>query len=268
MTKPRYNADGLEERLTDLGRAISYPAAPHLASQVADRLAATAARPGRPAGWPLRASALRRAALAAVALLLVLATVVAAAVWLVPGIRLVLLPGGATLPAATSTADMPIEAGLGDPVALAAAAERAGFEPLDVDVTEYGPPDRAFVRDAVVTYVWASDATLPATRAPGVGLLVTQLEGRVEDAWYEKQIVDGTATVEPVQVGTSPARWVSGQPHSLVYIDVDGEAVEETRRVVGDVLIWRSDYGITVRIESTLGRDATVRLAEAIQAAN
>ena len=268
MTEPVYDAEGLEERLTHLGRAISYPTAPQLASRVAEQLAGTAARPGRLAGWPLRASALRRAALAAVALLLLLATVVAAAVWLVPGIRLVVLPGGATLPAATPTADVPIEAGLGDPVALAAVPERAGFEPLDVDATEYGPPDRAFVLDAVVTYVWATDATLPATRAPGVGLLVTQLEGRIEDAWYEKQIVDGTATVEPVQVATSPARWVSGQPHSLVYVDANGKAVEETRRVVGDVLIWRTDDGITVRIESALGRDATLRLAEAVEAAN
>ena len=44
----------------------------------------------------------------------------------------------------------------------------------------------------------------------------------------------------------------------------DGEHVDEDRRWVGDALIWqRGDK--TYRIETSLGRDAAIRIAESLQ---
>jgi hypothetical protein len=94
---------------------------------------------------------------------------------------------------------------------------------------------------------------------------VTQFRGLVDEGWYEKILIAGETTVERVTVAGGQGWWLSGEPHQLVYRDEAGRAIEESRRVVGDVLIWRRD-GITFRIESALGMAETIRLAETFAA--
>ncbi len=275
--------DELEERLALLGQAIEWPAAPELAARVSARLAGAPAPIARRTGWSAwfgGGRPVRRAMLAAIALVLALAAAAAAVGLILPGLRIVFLPPGSSLPPvapASGAASGPASAlvssppalpgeglGLGAAVDANEAAELAGLEPLVLDRAELGPPDATYVTAGRVTQVWASGAELPATQVPDVGLLVTQLRGRVGEGWFEKQLVGGAARVEETRVAGSRGWWVTGRPHSLVYIDERGEAVEETRRVVGDVLIWQRGE-ITLRIESALGRDATIELAEAMQ---
>ena len=88
-------------------------------------------------------------------------------------------------------------------------------------------------------------------------------DGRVEETFLTKVIGPGTS-LERVRVGSHPAFWIEGDPHAFFYRnDRDGILVDE-RRWVGDALIW-SDGTITYRIESALGRDASIALAESLE---
>jgi hypothetical protein len=57
--------------------------------------------------------------------------------------------------------------------------------------------------------------------------------------------------------------WISGRPHELVFVNPSGEPVFDSRRIVGDTLIWARD-GITYRLESGLGRDGAIQLADSL----
>jgi hypothetical protein len=89
-----------------------------------------------------------------------------------------------------------------------------------------------------------------------------QFLGEVDDGYLEKLIDTGTR-VEPVTVAGSRGYWISEEPHYLFYVDDRGVNREELRRLVGDVLIW-SDGPLTYRLETSLGRDAALRLAESL----
>ena len=111
--------------------------------------------------------------------------------------------------------------------------------------------------------VWAARVDLPETEAPGIGLLLTEFRGTVDTGFFEKLVHGGQATVEEVRVNGRLAYWLSGDPHLLVYRLPGGGFVEDTRRMVGDVLIWRDDE-LTYRLETSLGRDEAIRIAESI----
>jgi hypothetical protein len=154
--------------------------------------------------------------------------------------------------------------GLGTKVALADIDPLAGFEvhwPSDPPI---GPPDAAWLDPALndqVALVWAASNRLPATTEPGVGLILTQFRGTVGDGWFTKVLGPDT-TVELVRVGDLRGYWISGQPHQFFYEGPNG-FVDETRRLVGDVLVW-ADGPITYRLETSLGRDASIAIAESM----
>ena len=106
-------------------------------------------------------------------------------------------------------------------------------------IPSVGPPDAAYIDDAKggqVTLVWAARPELPATLEPGVGLLLSQFRGTVDDGFFNKAI-DGGTTVEPVPVGGRAGYWLSGDPHVFFWEGPDG-FVDDTRRWVGDTLLW------------------------------
>jgi hypothetical protein len=70
--------------------------------------------------------------------------------------------------------------------------------------------------------------------------------------------------VERLTVNGVPGYWIAGDPHFSFYETPEGEFVEETRRWVGDALIW-ADGDVTYRLETSLGRDAAVRIASSIE---
>lgn len=288
----RTDAD-LEAALRDLGAGMAWPSAapaadaPDLAAIVRSRIqAAGAMPPAAPRRWTWRPA--RRALVLALLAVLAVAAVASAIGFGLPGLRLIfggpslsppptLAPAtprasasavsGSAPPSATVPAGPPgVAMHLGTPVALADLDAAAGYHvgwPQDPAI---GPPDAAYVdaaKGGQVSLVWADGPGLPATLEPGVGLVLTVFDGAVEDGFFTK-IIGPDTTVELVNVNDGRGYWVSGQPHMFFYQRRDGTFTDEHRRWVGDGLLW-NEGDLTYRLESPLGKAASIRLAESMR---
>jgi hypothetical protein len=245
------------------------PGGADLASRVRARIVAEPPRADR-GGWLPFAPA-RRALVMAIVALVVLAAVAAAVAFGVPGIRLIFGdPGGTPPPAvatpAASSTGLAAPAGssleLGALVDPAVAAEGAGFPVLLPSDPALGAPDAVYLSERdEVALVWAPTDELPPTVQSDIGLLIMQFRGSVSPEPIGKIISSGTR-VEPVRIADG-GYWIAGDPHIYFYISPEGEHVEEGRRWVGDALIWQ-DGDMTYRIETSLGKDAAIRIAESL----
>ncbi len=265
--------EALEADLRGLAGELAYPApGPGFAAAVATAVAA------RPQGsWWTRLGAprrsrgpvVRRSLLVAVALLLLTVAIAAAIGFGVPGIRILFGPPASQPPAgptATPPAGLPtfLPIFLGDRVDLADVEGLTSFAPRLPADPAVGRPDRAYVDDGRATFVWQTSAALPETESRGIGLLITEFGGDVDPGWYEKLLHTGATTIVHTEVDGHDGYWIEGEPHALSYIEPDGDRVEDSRRIVGDVLIWY-DGELTYRLETSLGRDAAIRIGESIQ---
>ena len=125
-----------------------------------------------------------------------------------------------------------------------------------------GRPATAWLRDGRLTLVWATGPGLPSTGEPGVGLVLSEFRGSLEPGYFEKLLSQGT-TIETIRIGDLTGYWISGAPHEIVYVDAHGDPVFDSRRSVGDTLLWaRGD--VTYRLETGLGRAAAVDLGATI----
>jgi hypothetical protein len=273
----RFDDERLAVALGELAGAIEWPPAtlgggpgPDVASRVRARLVSTPqprARSWIPAG---RWRPARLALVLALVALLALAVAAGAALLGLPGLRLTLAPPSSPLPTlAPSHAPPPGEPGstlgLGvlTPIGeVEAIAGRPVGAPTDPAV---GPPDAAYVdrsRANQVALVWAASDALPESLEPGVGLVLHSFDGTAKDEYFDKLIHTGT-TIEPVTVSGNPGYWIEGAPHFFFYVR-DGQLIDDNQRWVGDALIW-SDGETTYRLETALGRDAAIRIAESIE---
>jgi hypothetical protein len=247
--------------------------APDIATRVRMRLVA-APRPAARRPWTAWRPVRRSLVLALVALLLLAA--IAGAVGLgLPGLHLILggplvSPPPSASPGQTIPAGGPGSTlGLGTPVALDAVEAATGIAPRLPTDPAIGPPDVVYVdraRGNQVAYVWASRPGLPETGDPGVGLILMQFDGQTDSGYHEKLINLGT-TVEPVNIDGRSGFWISGDPHFFFYRhpgDPSDATINDDRRWVGDALLW-ADGPVTYRIESALGRDATIAIARSLQ---
>jgi hypothetical protein len=266
---------GLDAELAGLGHALAFPTlSADFAARVTQRLANEhVAQPW----WRGRTNVLgrpvRRAALIAIALLLVLAAVAGAVGLGLPGLRIVFGPPPVPSPSAAQATAVSSPSGapgsalrLGRRVAVEDIDREAGFHVLRPADPSIGPPDAVYVdlpRNNQVSLVWAVQPSLPATLEPSVGLLLSQFDGRLDKGFFSKAISGGT-TVEPVRVNRREAFWVSGDPHFFFYTGRDGQFVEDDRRWVGDALLW-SDGTYTYRLETSLRRDEAIRIAESMR---
>ncbi|MEA2607794.1 MAG: hypothetical protein QOJ75_37 [Chloroflexota bacterium] len=228
----------------------------------------------RPWSWGPARRALLIALVALIALIALVAIAGAAGLGL-PGLRLFLDGGSVSPPPSLEPGRSPTPGRpgasmqLGDPMSpsdLAALDARAGFKVLLPADSAVGSPDAAYVdlaKGGQVSLVWASRPELAATLEPGVGLVMTEFRGSVDPAFFGK-VVGADTTVEPVEVSGHPGFWLSGDPHFFFYTGPTGVVVEDSRRWVGDALIW-SDGTVTYRLESALGRDTTIRIAASLQ---
>jgi hypothetical protein len=128
-----------------------------------------------------------------------------------------------------------------------------------------GPADEVYrsTDGRRVSQVWAAGDALPATGDSGIGLLVMALSGEIEPEMMDKLVTEFDVTVEPLTVRGNPGYWISGERHLLRYRDGTGGAAERSR-LVGDTLVW-SEGGAVYRIESALGRDATLAIAASMR---
>ena len=267
--------DELGAALRGLTPAVAWPDArlapdgPDLATRVRARL--VAAPPSRRGStWRLRP-----ALVLAIVALVVLAAVAGAVAFGVPGIRLIFGNPGGTPPPAVSSPTTPATNGasaspagssvdLGEQVDPASLGNRVDFPVLFPNDPALGAPDAAYVSERdEVALVWAPSDDLPPTVESDIGLLIMQFRGSVSPEPIGKIISSGTI-VEPVRMREGSGYWITGNPHVYFYMTPDGEYVDEGRRWVGDALIWqRGD--MTYRIETSLGRDAAIRIAESIE---
>lgn len=289
----RRDDEGLEGALRSLSTAIDWPTAaplapsgatagPDVATRVRVRIASgERARPVRP-WWRLSTRPVRRSMVLAVIALLALAIVAGAVGLGLPGLRFVLGEPPASLlpsptPVATETpSDSPTpplpaitgsRLGLGRQVALDDVEPQTGV-PVRLPTDErLGPPDTVWIDSAKfdqIAYVWAADDSLPETSERGVGLVLMRFAGQSDQEFYQKVIGSGN-TLQTVTVDGHDGYWITGEMHFFFYVRPDGNGhVDDGRRWVGDALVW-NDGEATYRIESALGRDATIEIAESIE---
>jgi len=271
--------------LGDLAAAIAYPSAASGASDIAaivrQRLVAgpPARKPSGILSWIGRRP-VRRSVLVAIAAILVLAAIAGAVGLGLPGIRIVF--GGPTQSAPTATpspsptptpsagstapaASNPVGStmGLGTAVSLDDAARIGGLDLVLPPDPAIGPPDAVYTLADRVALVWSERPGLPADPDYGVGLLLSEFRGHVDEGYYQKTL-DSSAQVKPVTVNGHAGYWISGTPHFFYYVDPSGKAVDDSHRIVGDTLIW-ADGDVTYRLESQLPMEAAIRLAESLR---
>jgi len=271
--------DELASGLLDLGRMLAFPsievegAALDPAARARVRLDADG-RGGAGGWWRPRPTALRlRRAVVLAAVAVVVVAAIAAAIGLgLPGIRIV--PASSPPPVGSSSSPAPTPSrsiggllgsglGLGDPIALTDAGRAADISLALPAAPGVESPATAWLLDGRLSLVWPSGPALPPTREPGIGLILAEFRGSINPGYFEKVIEPGT-TVEPAEVGGVTGYWISGTPHELVFVDPGGQPVFDSRRIVGDTLIWARG-GVTYRLESGLDRAAAIALAETLR---
>jgi hypothetical protein len=112
--------------------------------------------------------------------------------------------------------------------------------------------------------VWESAETLPSAGDTGIGVLYSQF--RVVGAEVFLKSLDDEHVIEEVEIRGEEGFWLAGNPHMVIYRDLEGVVHEETGRLAGNVLIWEED-GVTHRIETTLQLEETMALAESLRPA-
>jgi hypothetical protein len=232
--------------------------------------------------WPVprRTGRLGRGLAVALIALLAIAAVAGAIGLGLPGIRIVTAPTGSPLasgpgesnrasapatprPSPTIAVPLGSNLGLGGQVKLDRLATVVDIPVRLPAQPGIGSPATAWLLAGRLSVVWPASPTLPALSEPGVGLLLSQFRGSLEPGYFQKVLDQGT-TIETVRVDGVTGWWISGAPHEIVYVDERGNPVFDSRRSVGDTLLWaRGD--VTYRIESALGRDATVALAATLR---
>jgi hypothetical protein len=252
MTDRPLQADALDRLLVSL--EVAFPPTPDISGAVAERLAHPAG------GRATRRSPLRLALLAAVVVLLLAAGAVAAGAFGVGPLRILF---GDALPS-PNVPGTPLgtRLSLGERLTL---AEAAANDDLQLHMPAgLGEPDEVYLSDiGIVSMLWAPRDGLPAMAGSGVGLLLMEIPGDLDPGLVSKVVVESRASVEPVTLRGTDGFWISGAPHVFRYFAPDGEDGAVTSRLVGDALVWQERDAV-IRIESGVGRDATLALAASV----
>jgi hypothetical protein len=253
----------LEQQLARLRDEVAWPPTPDLAASVAARIASAPdrdrgrrqtwapARVLRALPWPRAATLALAAVLAAVAVAVTLAAApgvrARVADWL--GIGAVRIERVERLPDTGPAADL----GLGRRTTLAAARRTTGV-PVPT-ITALGAPDAIYVdprpSGGSASLVYIARPGLPAATRR-IGALLTILPGG--DPSVVKKLLGTGTTVASVDVDGAFGVFISGEEH----------VVAPPNRLAGNTLLWmRGDA--TYRLETALGRDASLRLARSVR---
>ena len=270
MTGPRASdampMDAAVERLlVAAGREAAWPATPDLRASVLARIEAPEApdlRPGvltridrAPARRGPAMRALRPLALAAILVILV-AALAAGLGFSLPGLDL----GRTTeTPSATSPLD------LGSPIPLADAL--AGDRPRVLLPASLPAPDAAYVLGTgnrpIVSLAWGAAPGDPVLEGTDTFLTLMAVPGTTEPPLIEKA-AGPAVQLEPIDVNGDRGWWITGAPHEIMVLQPDGDIGVLRAAVVGDTLVFSRD-GTLYRLESALGRDATLEIARSLR---
>jgi hypothetical protein len=252
-----------------LRQAFAFPSTPELTTGVIDRIEATSTGQARIWRWPR----LSRGLVLAVLALAVAGAVAAAAILGVPGIRIVTVdemqrPTPAASASPSDLRRMSAALGLGVALSLDEVRELVGMPVVPPADPELGPPDALYLdrglAGGMVSMVWSARPGLPAAGTTGVGLLVSQFDGQVNSAGFEK-LVDQEVRVQPVVIAGADGWWLEGATHVFLRRSAAGEESHPVvpTRLAGDTLLWERD-GLTFRLEGSVGRERAIAIAESI----
>lgn len=253
----------LANRLRAFGQQRRYPPTPDLAPIVQAHIQAGSGNVRR------APSRTRRLATIAAALIVLLC----AAALVYPETRSA-VAGWLQLPGVTFTTEpaeeQPALGGtfrLGSPVTLDEARAGVAFDVLTPDPAGIGEPDEVYLdarpTGGAVSLIYHASDALPAAKATGVGMLLSQFQGKLNPGMYGKGLPEGVR-LETLQINGRVAYWLSGTPHRFSYINPDGTFVQETLRLAGNTLLWQQG-SLTLRLESGLDRDRAVEIATSMQ---
>ncbi|MPZ62278.1 MAG: hypothetical protein GEU93_13490 [Propionibacteriales bacterium] len=238
----------LERELRDLGAVLAVPDPPDVRASVRARLERPAPRRRGPVPLPVRAAARWAvAAMLAISLAVTLAVspdarAAVAELFRFAGIE---VHWGTPDRVETPSAPLPGERAVTLDEARRLAEFRVGLP------ASLGEPDTVLVADSarVVSLLYGAGAD---------EIRLDEFDGGLEPGFMKQTIGRG----ERITVGGAPALWLEG-PHSVTYVDRDGNVRSETARLSGNTLIWERD-GVTHRLEGDLTRVEAQRIAESV----
>jgi hypothetical protein len=243
----------LEARLRALAADVEWPATPDLQAAV------RAARP-----QPTRRPRWQRPRRVVVAALAALVLVPAAGAVAFPharddvleflGLRNVEVR---RVPAPPPGARPELEDDLGSVVSLAQARRDAGFTPLIP--AALGAPDRVRLTGQRISLVYAPRPGLPKLDGIDAGLILTQSRGGIEGAYLQKLAVTGT-DVTKIRVRNHLGAFISGGPHTYLYVAPNGDVEEDHPLLAGPTLIWEQS-GLVLRLEAAANREKVLQIA-------
>ncbi|MFN2624612.1 MAG: hypothetical protein ABR520_00825 [Mycobacteriales bacterium] len=255
---------GLAVRLTDVRQRLVLPPTPDIAAVV------RAVLDSEPDRTPGQAHARRRrwlVSLLAAAVLTPSAVLAASpgardtvARWLrIRGVAIERVPSAAPLPTVVGAG-----LALGDPTTLATARARASF-PVALP-TLLGTPDEVYAASEPaerVSLVYAARPGLPAAPFTSAGAVLTELRAGIREDFLKK-LISAQTSIDTVTIGGIRGYYISGSPHVVMLLGANGQPIEDTVALAGDVLLWERD-GVTYRLESALSKAAALRLAESLR---
>ncbi|MGH2756331.1 MAG: hypothetical protein ACRDI3_00915 [Actinomycetota bacterium] len=239
-------ADRLEALLIETGRAIEWPEEPDLVARVSHRIAAEP----RPRAW------LPRVAFAAAVIVLLGAGLLVFSPATRTAIADFLGIGGVKVSfGPTPEGDIGREFDLGAQVAdVAEAEQRAGFDVLAPNHPDLGDPDEVWVDEntpagALVALVYGPRMNISPPPGEDASVVFTQFRAPLagDDLFFGK-VAPGGTEVTKVRIGEVEGYWLEGDAHFFYYHVPGTGLVEESVRVVGNVLLWEQD-GFTFRLE-------------------
>ena len=153
---------------------------------------------------------------------------------------------------------------LGTATTLEEAERRVGFDLL-LPTEVVGEPDDVYVSydRTYASFVWRAGPELPRATSTGVGLLLMEFPGRIDEPSMLKKVVGAETSIEVTQVNGAKAYWISGGPHALFYRD-NGSFEAQEGRLADNALIWERD-GITYRLESSLPIGTVLDIANSMR---
>ena len=256
----------VERLLVIAGRDAAWPATPDLRRSVLARIETPEApdlRPGvltridaEPARRRGMIRALRPLALAAILVILV-AGLAAGLGFSLPGLD---LGRTAQTPAATTS---PLDLGSPIPLADALAFDR----PRVLLPAALPPPHQAYelgVDDRrIVSLAWNAAPGDPVLEGTDTFLTLMAVPGTTEEPLIAKA-AGPNVRLEPIDVNGDPGWWITGAPHETLVLRPDGDIGVLRAAVVGDTLVF-TRAGTLYRIESALGREATLEIARSLR---
>ncbi|MDP9324918.1 MAG: hypothetical protein M3O87_00080 [Candidatus Dormibacteraeota bacterium] len=257
----------IESRLSALSSDVAWPTTPDFGTGLRRRLARPEGparrRDQRPTTW-------RRVAVVAAVVL----AIVAAALAIPPareglarlfGIRGVSIQRQQS-PIPSATAGNQLDRGLlGGRTSLSDAARVTGITIRPPSLL--GAPDEVRTRKlsttTAITMVYNPRADLPDPNGTGVGMLITVFRAGVDKAFFGKIVGPGTQ-IDEVQLASGTGYWIHGSPHAVVIRLANGDPALDELRLSQDTLLWQ-EGDVTYRLESALGRDDAVRIANSMR---